>query len=178
MLYIAIGGSVGFAEFMFEEAAQQAGFGNFQCANAMRGSQSDEVVSYVGSNCKAQFERAKATIEVGSRFTQALGWAMPLNWWSYLAFFDAAKQSVEVQEKMFMVLHDEQVAKLMPKQSKDWTYEYRTVEYNQAKPQLLQAGIDEMVALGFHISAEYEYCPKFPGDCRVVIVWVKVVIPQ
>ena len=83
-LAFSLMGLVGFAEFMYEEALQQTGFGGFMLKSAGLAKEAYDL-------CEV-YERR---IDRMARFTYALGWLSPFNWGAYRMYVDSARTNVE-----------------------------------------------------------------------------------
>jgi len=83
-ILMSLMGMVGFAEFMYEEAVQQAGFGCFILKSAGLAEEAFE-----------QVERLNRMVNSMERFTHALGWISPFNWQAYKMFIEGARQNAD-----------------------------------------------------------------------------------
>jgi len=83
-LAFSLMGLVGFAEFMYEEALQQTGFGGFMLKSAGLAKEAYDL-------CEV-YERR---IDRMARFTYALGWLSPFNWGAYRMYIDSARTNVQ-----------------------------------------------------------------------------------
>lgn len=83
-LAFSLMGLVGFAEFMYEEALQQTGFGGFMLKSAGLAKEAYDLCDI--------YERR---IDRMARFTYALGWLSPFNWGAYRMYVDSARTNVQ-----------------------------------------------------------------------------------
>jgi hypothetical protein len=171
---------IGFAEFMYEEASQQAGFGTFQCANALKMAESNEEISSILKVCMAQIETAKQVGGQGKRFTNSFGWINPLNWNSYVVYFKGFESNINTNEQLIRFMADKYDKKLSANATvytKDvYTYESKVISFKESDIKGMNTALDQLSKDGWAIKSSYT--TKIGGVWAVVFIMQRTIVTQ
>ncbi len=173
---------IGFAEFMYEEASQQAGFGTFQCANALKMAETDEEIIMILDVCMKQIVIAKQIGTQGKWFTYTFGWINPLNWNSYVVYFKGFESNVNTNEKLITFMAEKIGAKLAAnttsyvKMCDIYIYESKTLQFKEADVKGLDVALKQASIDGYSIKSVYN--TKIGSGWFTVVVLQKTIVTQ
>ena len=101
-IMLSLMGLVGFAEFMYEEAGQQAGFAVFVLKSGG-----------LAEDCFAEAQKTEHLLDTMSRFVNTFGWLSPFNWQAYRLWVKGARMNAEAA-KVWAISKNPRLAESVP----------------------------------------------------------------